>query len=303
VAPRGCLTTTFIPEPGSMRTAILPMMTCILLSACAGGGGSAGAGDTTHWDAMSREHAHETPTANAATQEPRQQVAAREVEYVVDGQRVRGYEARPASAAVDARLPSIILVHEWWGLNDNVRMMARRLAGEGYRTFAVDMYQGRVAQNAEQARALVDEVTRDTDRGMAHLMSAAAYLEQATGADRIGIVGWCFGGGWALAGGLGMPDRIDATVMYYGRVETDRDRLARLGGPLLGLFGGADQGIPVAQVRLMESTLRELGKDVTIQVYEGAGHAFANPSGQSYRADAAEDAWRRTLAFFGQHLR
>lgn len=286
-----------------MRSAFLPMLTCMLLSACAGGGGSAGAADTTHWDAMSREHANETPSANGAAQEPRQEVAAREVEYVVDGQRVRGYEARPASAAVNAKLPSIILVHEWWGLNDNMRMMARRLAGEGYRTFAVDMYQGRVAQNAEQARALVEEVMRDTDRGMAHLASAATYLQQATGADRIGIVGWCFGGGWALAGGLAMPDRIDATVMYYGRVETDRDRLARLGGPLLGLFGGADQGIPVAQVRLMESTLRELGKDVTIQVYEGAGHAFANPSGQSYKADAAEDAWRRTLAFFDQHLR
>ena len=286
-----------------MRLAILPMMTCMLMAACAGGGRSAGAGDTAHWDAMSREHAHETPAANASAQEPRQEVATREVEYVVDGERVRGYEARPASAAVDAKLPSIILVHEWWGLNDNIRMMARRLAGEGYRTFAVDMYHGRVAQNAEQARALVNEVMRDTDRGMAHLATAAMHLEQARGADRIGIVGWCFGGGWALAGGLNLPDRIDATAMYYGRVETDRDQLARLGGPLLGLFGEADAGIPVAQVRQMESTLRELGKDVTIQVYEGAGHAFANPSGQSYRADAAEDAWRRTVAFFHRHLR
>lgn len=286
-----------------MRSAILPMMTCILLSACAGGANNAGAGDSAHWDAMSREHAHETPAANASAQAPAQEVATREVEYMVDGQTVRGFEARPAAAAVDAKLPSIILVHEWWGLNDNVRMMARRLAGEGYRAFAVDMYHGRVAQNPQQARALVEEVMRDTDRGMAHLMTAAMHLEQATGADRIGIIGWCFGGGWALAGGLEMPDRIDATAMYYGRVVTDRDQLARLGGPLLGIFGAEDNGIPVAQVRQMESTLRELGKDVTIQVYEGAGHAFANPSGQSYRPEAAEDAWRRTLAFFGEHLR
>lgn len=286
-----------------MRKVVVPMMIGILMAACAGGGRSAGQADGAHWDATSREHAHETPLANGSTQAPRQEVATREVEYVVDGERVRGYEARPASAAVDAKLPSIILVHEWWGLNDNVRMMARRLAGEGYRAFAVDMYHGRVAENAQQARALVEEVMRDTDRGMAHLMSAAMYLEQATAADRIGIVGWCFGGGWALAGGLELADRIDATAMYYGRVETDRDELAKLGGPLLGLFGGADQSIPVAQVRQMESTLRELGKDVTIHVYEGAGHAFANPSGQSYRADAADDAWRRTLAFFDQHLR
>ncbi|HEX2206593.1 MAG TPA: dienelactone hydrolase family protein [Longimicrobium sp.] len=286
-----------------MRKALVTMMLSMLMAACAGGGRSAGAGDPAHWDAMSREHAHETPAANASAQAPAQEVATREVEYVVDGERVRGFEARPASAAVDARLPSIILVHEWWGLNDNIRMMARRLAGEGYRTFAVDMYHGRVAQNAQEARALVEEVLRDTDRGMAHLMTAAMYLEQATGADRIGIVGWCFGGGWALAGGLEMPDRIDATAMYYGRIVTDRDELAKLGGPLLGLFGGADESIPVAQVRQMEATLRELGKDVTIHVYEGAGHAFANPSGQSYRADAAEDAWRRTLTFFDEHLR
>lgn len=286
-----------------MRNAFLLMTTSILLAACAGGGRSASPAADAHLEGMSREHAHETPAANASAQAPRQEVATREVEYMVDGETVRGFEARPASAAVNAKLPSIILVHEWWGLNDNIRMMARRLAGEGYRTFAVDMYHGRVAQNATEARALVEEVMRDTDRGIAHLMTAAMILEQTTGADRIGIVGWCFGGGWALAGGLQMPDRIDATVMYYGRVETDRDALARLGGPLLGIFGGADTSIPVAQVRQMESTLRELGKDVTIQVYEGAGHAFANPSGQSYRAEAAEDAWRRTLAFFDRHLR
>jgi carboxymethylenebutenolidase len=286
-----------------VRTSFLPMMTCLLLAACTGGGRSAAPAADAHLDAMSREHAHETPEANASAQAPRQEVATRDVEYMVDGEMVRGFEARPASAAVNAKLPSVILVHEWWGLNDNIRMMARRLAGEGYRVFAVDMYHGRVAQNAEQARTLVGEAMRDTDRGMAHLITAAMMLEHATGADRIGILGWCFGGGWALAGGLNLPERIDATVMYYGRVEPDRERLARLGGPLLGIFGGADNSIPLAQVRQMESTLRDLGKDVTIQVYEGAGHAFANPSGQSYRPEAAEDAWRRTVAFLDQHLR
>jgi carboxymethylenebutenolidase len=87
--------------------------------------------------------------------------------------------------------------------------------------------------------------------------------------------------------------------MYYGRPETDPARLARL----LGLFGGADQGIPVDSVRAMESALRAQGKAVEIVVYPGAGHAFANPSGQSYQAAAAEDSWRRTVAFFGQHLK
>jgi len=231
-------------------------------------------------------------------------VVGEEVVYgLVDGQQVRGYMARPASATADARLPAIIVIHEWWGLNENIRMMARRLAGEGYRALAVDMYGGRVATTPQQAQEYMQEVLNDTDRGVGHLMSAALFLKQRHGAPKVGVIGWCFGGGWALQAGLVMPEHVDATVMYYGRVVTDRAQLARLDSPLLGMFGEADTGIPVAQVRQMEATLKELGKNVQIHVYPGAKHAFANPSGEAYDAAHAQDAWNRTVAFYARHLR
>ncbi|HEX8395019.1 MAG TPA: dienelactone hydrolase family protein [Longimicrobium sp.] len=277
----------------------------LLLAACATADPRpASPGDREHLDAMSHEHAGETPTANGSAMEPRQAVVAQDVEYLdANGVKVRGYEARPANTAANAKLPAIVVIHEWYGLNDNVRMMTRRLAGEGYRAFAVDMYNGQVASNPEQARTLMGGVMQNPQGGMANLAAAVRSLESRTGADRIGILGWCFGGGWSLQGALNMPAQIDAAVMYYGRPVTERDQLAQLRAPLLGLFGGADQGIPIAQVRQMEATLRELNKDVTIQVYEGAGHAFANPSGQSYNAAAAQDSWARTTAFLARHLR
>jgi carboxymethylenebutenolidase len=100
-----------------------------------------------------------------------------------------------------------------------------------------------------------------------------------------------------------LPGEIDATVIFYGHLETGRDALAAIAAPVLGIFGAEDGGIPVATVREFESTLRDLGKDVRIHVYEGADHAFANPSGGNYHAEAAADAWAKTLAFFAETLR
>lgn len=273
-----------------------------LLSLCASCAAGTSTADRAHLQAMMREHAHETPTANASNQPPRQEVTAEEVVYgTVEGRPATGYFARPAHAADGAALPGIVVVHEWWGLNDNVRMMTRRLAGEGHQVLAVDMY-GRVASTPEQAREYMGAVMANPELGVAHLRAATAFLQDGRRAPRLGVVGWCFGGGWSLQAALRLPERIDAAVMYYGRVVTDRAQLAPLDAPLLGLFGAEDQGIPVAGVREMETALRASGKDVTVVVYPGAGHAFANPSGQSYRADAADDAWRRTTEFFARHL-
>lgn len=284
----------------SVRASLLALCT-FALAACASGGQRTEGG--TYADAMAREHAGHTPAANAASEEPRQEVVAEDVVYgLVDGERVTGYYARPAAGNA-AELPALLVIHEWWGLNDNVKMMARRLAGEGYQVLAVDMYHGKVAATPQEARAYMQEVLGDTDRGVAHMMSAALFMTQEKRAGRIGVTGWCFGGGWALASALFMPENVDAAVMYYGRIVTDRAELAKLDAPLLGLFGAEDTGIPVDSVRRMETTLNELGKDVEIVVYPGARHAFANPSGEAYDAQAAGDAWRRTIAFFNEHLK
>lgn len=286
-----------------MHRAALALLVLAALAGCAPAAPPSTTSDAAHLDAMAREHAHEAPRPNASAQAPADSVIAEEVTYgTVDGRPVTGYLARPANAPADARFPALIVIHEWWGLNDNIRMMTRRLAGEGYVALAVDMYGGRAATTPEQARALMSGVMDNPETGERNLRMAAEFLGER-GHERIGTIGWCFGGGWSLRAGLALPERVDAVVMYYGRPVTERAELARLDAPLLGLFGAEDEGIPVERVREMEATLRELNKDATIQVYPGAGHAFANPSGDAYRPEVAEDAWRRTIAFLDRHLK
>jgi carboxymethylenebutenolidase len=199
-------------------------------------------------------------------------------------------------------LPGIIVIHEWWGLNDNVKAMTRRLAGEGYQALAVDLYGGAVADTPDAAKQLMGAVMANREAAAAILRRADEFLKQR-GAPKVGVIGWCFGGGWSLATAIDLSQGIDAAVMYYGQPEKDRARLERLRAPLLGFFGAADQSIPAAAVREMEGALKQLGKQVDIRVYDGAGHAFANPSGTNYRPAAAEDAWSRTRAFFKQYLK
>jgi carboxymethylenebutenolidase len=135
-----------------------------------------------------------------------------------------------------------------------------------------------------------------------NLHEAYAYLDKIEGAPRIGTIGWCLGGRWSLRTALILPDKVDATVIYYGTVKADEADLARLQMPILGLFGSKDRVVPAATVTAFEASMRRLGKDVDIHIYEGADHAFANPSGTAYEAKAAEDAWRLTIAFLQEHL-
>jgi carboxymethylenebutenolidase len=262
------------------------------------------AADHAHLAAMSREHAHERPVASgAATVAPRQEVVGRMVEYGrVGSQPARGFLARPARPPRGQALPAVLLIHEWWGLNDNMRDMARRLAGEGYQVLALDMYGGRVATTPEEARQHMGEIIANSGRGAEHIRAATEYLTRQR-APRVGVVGWCFGGGWALQAALLENQRVHATVMYYGRPISDPGLLEPLRAPVLGHFGSADRGIQLATVQHMEATMRQLGKDVTIHVYDGAGHGFANPSGETYRQEAADQAWSRTTEFLGRHLR
>jgi carboxymethylenebutenolidase len=297
----GCYS-AFTPKPRGPMSRRLLVTLSLTLSLAACSAERASTRDAQHADAMATEHAHDDTRPNASAQEPAHEVATREVAYAtVNGQPITGYLARPADAG-DAVLPGVLLIHEWWGLNDNIRMMARRLAGEGYSVLAVDLYGGRRADTPSDARALVMEVMKNPHSGMDNLRQAAGWLQREAGARRLGVMGWCFGGGWSLHAGLAMPEAVDAVVMYYGQVVTGPAELRGLDAPLLGIFGSKDEGIPLAEVRKMEAALKELGKDVSLRVYEDAGHAFANPSGKNYVPAAAEDAWQHTLAFLAQHL-
>jgi carboxymethylenebutenolidase len=283
-----------------MRPLLLPALALAALAGCSRGPAAPDAAAAMH-DA----HAHDAPVATGAVAGvDTTRTEAREVTYAtLDGRPVRGYLARPLDAGPEGALPGLVVVHEWWGLNDNVRLMTRRLAAQGYVALAVDLYDGGVAATPDEAQALMQRSTERAEPLMRTLDEAITHLRVVQGAPRVGVVGWCFGGGWALRTALALPEQVDAAVMYYGRVVTDPRTLTSLDAPLLGLFGGADASIPVADVRAMEAVLREQGNDVEVHVYDGAGHGFANPSGRGYDAAAAEDAWRRTTAFLAGHLK
>lgn len=282
-----------------MPRPILAFALSLILAGCGASTDAAGPaadGDTDYADAMAAEHADETPAATAATAPaPSAEVSGEAVTYAtLDGKAIAGYLARPTAGAAGGKAPGVLMIHEWWGLNDNIRAMARRMAGEGYVTLAVDLYEGEVASDPGRARELIGTV--DPARAVENLRQARAYLTGAGGAaDSVGVIGWCFGGGWALRTGLALGEEIDAVVMYYGQPITDPEELAELQAPLLGIFGGQDSGIPLEAVNAMSNALGKLHKPVEIVVYPQAGHAFANPSGERYRPEDAESAWERTI--------
>jgi carboxymethylenebutenolidase len=283
-----------------MRKTLLPALSILLLIPAFGE--TAEEQDKAHLDRMSREHQHDKPVASqAAMAEPAQPVTAEELVYAeVGGKPVRGYLARPKNAK--GPRPALIVIHEWWGLNDNIRAMTRRLAGEGYTALAVDLYGGAAADTPEKARELSAEAGKNRGPVEENLRQAYGYLEAQQKAPKVGVIGWCFGGGWSLNTAMLLPDKIDAAVLYYGRTETDPEKLRPLRMPVLGLFGAEDKGIPLEGVRQFERVMKELGKNVTVHVYEGADHAFANPSGTHYNAKAADDSWKKTTAFLKKHL-
>jgi carboxymethylenebutenolidase len=258
--------------------------------------------DHDHADRMAKEHENDEPAPTPAAQvEPRQKVKVEEVVYAtIEGKPIKGYLARPEKAS--GPLPGILVIHEWWGRNDNVEAMTRRLAGEGYQALALDLFEGQVATDPKQAIALVDDSLTKLSRLMGNVRQGYSYLGENLKAPKVGVIGWCYGGGWSLETALNI-EGIDAAVMYYGRVVTDEAELKALGAPLLGLFGEKDASLPLDTVKAFEAKLKQLGKDATIVIYPGADHAFANASGGNYKADAAEDAWQRTTEHFARHLR
>lgn len=255
---------------------------------------------TDYAAAMHREHGRETPTASsAALTAPRNAVTGTEVMYgTVDGKMLHGYLSRPANATKGG--PAIIVVHEWWGLNNNIKAVTDRYAGEGYTVLAVDLF-GRVATTPDTAMVLYQNAMKNVAAGEQNLAAAIAYLK-AQGATSIGSVGYCFGGHWSLRTGLVGGADIKAVVIYYGAPITDPAQLSKLAAPVLGLYGGLDKGIPIDSVRTMERAMKGAGHTVSVNVYADANHGFANPSGQAYNAPAASDAWAKSLAFFRANL-
>ena len=199
--------------------------------------------------------------------------------------------------------PAIIVIHEWWGLNDWVKDQAAKLAGEGYVALAIDLYRGKVATTPDMAHEIMRGVPED--RAKRDLHAAFGFLEAQPNVkkNRIGAIGWCMGGGYALDVALQEPT-LAADVINYGHLATDPEALKKINAPILGLFGGQDQGIPPADVKKFGETLDKMGKKIDIKIYDDAGHAFENPNNKAgYRPDDAADAWKRTVSFLAETLK
>lgn len=210
----------------------------------------------------------------------------------------RAYLSLPDGAT--GPVPGIVVIHEWWGLNDHIKHWADRLAALGYAAVAVDLYGGTVATTPDEAMATMKAVNPEEARrvlGAAlDLLAADPRIQAPTQA----VIGWCFGGGWSLQTALDRPG-LDAAVIYYGQLETDPAVLAKIDARVLGIFATRDKGIPNEAVDRFEAGLKEAGVEASIHRYD-AEHAFANPSGARYDQAAAAAAWDVLVAFLRDAL-
>lgn len=199
--------------------------------------------------------------------------------------------------------PAVIVIQEWWGLNDWIKEQASQYADRGFVALAVDLYRGKVATDAETAHELSRGLPQD--RGVRDLVSAFDFLAKRSDVDakRIGAVGWCMGGGYAAQLAVAEPN-LRAVSINYGALPTDRSALSRIHASVLGNFGGLDQGISPDSVHAFADAMKSLGKPVDVKIYPDAGHAFENPNNkQGYKPEDAKDAQERTYHFLAQALK
>jgi carboxymethylenebutenolidase len=199
--------------------------------------------------------------------------------------------------------PALIVIHEWWGLNPWVKEQAAKFADAGYEALAIDLYRGKVATTPEMAHEIMRGVPED--RANRDLKAAFDYLQSQPNVkkDSIGAIGWCMGGGYSLDVALLEPT-LAADVINYGHLVTDPTEIKKINAPVLGLFGGKDQGISPDDVHQFESAMKAQGKKIDIKIYDDTGHAFENPNNKAgFNAADAADAWIRTQKFLAENLK
>jgi carboxymethylenebutenolidase len=213
---------------------------------------------------------------------------------------VRAYLAMPDTGS---SLPALIVIHEWWGLNDWIQQNADEFARRGFVALAIDLYRGSAASSSDEAHELMRGLPED--RAAKDLKAAFAHLAQhpSVNKERIGAIGWCMGGGYSLAAALNIK-QLAGAVICYGRLVTENDELQKINCPILGIFGDADRGIPSASAKAFERYAQKLDKNVRVTIYPKVGHAFMNPNNKSgYDEKAATDAWQKIYAFFDVKLK
>ena len=210
---------------------------------------------------------------------------------------IEGFYVEPEST--NANTPGVVMMHEWWGLNDNIKDMARELAKQGYRVLAVNLYGVPATTDRAEAQRLTSRTTKAETTAN---MRAAVELLRSKGSSKIASLGWCYGGGKSLELALS-GEKLNGVVIYYGTpLVTDKNELVKIPAPVLGIFGREDTAIPVEQVEQFQAGLVMNDIKNQIVIYPGVGHAFANPSGANYAPEATRDAWDKTLAFLKTNL-
>ena len=230
------------------------------------------------------------------------QGVAAEIVYGKQGdQELRGYLAVPEQTE---ERPAIVLIHEWWGLNDDIRRKADEFAKQGYVALAVDMYGGKSTTEAAEARKLAGAVRGEMDTAFDNLKQAIQFLQQHDRVDekRLASIGWCFGGGWSYQiakNNLGTK----ASVIYYGFFNPDDD-LSKMRAEILGHFAEQDRAIRVDDVKEFQAKLKTHSGDHEVYIYPNTGHGFASRKGENpaYVSEAADTAHKRTLEFLKKRL-
>jgi carboxymethylenebutenolidase len=277
-----------------MRRSLAISLSFALLVACTPPTGNT-PGDDTATGALQES------SAGTASGAMLRETDTEEVVYAtIDGTEIEGYLAKPEG---NGPFPALVLIHEWWGLNDNIRDLAEQYAEQGYVALAVDMYEGESTTEQAKAQELSGKVQANMERANENLKQATAYLRtlEEVKDDAIASVGWCFGGGWSYQ--MAKNDYgLDASVMYYGRFSPHDDH-SHMKTDIIGHFGEEDMSIKVDDVNTFQATLKTTAGDHEIYIYPNAGHGFANEDNeQAYNAEAAQLAWQRTLAFLQEHV-
>jgi carboxymethylenebutenolidase len=227
------------------------------------------------------------------------------VEFKSNGETARGYLAVPEGGSG----PGVIVVQEWWGLNPQIKGVTDRLADEGFVALAPDLYRGELAGHDEMDKAGQLMTSMSMDRAARDMSGAVDYLagHSAVTGDGIGAVGFCMGGGLVLMLGCLRPDLVKAVAPFYGVIEFDDDNApdwSKLEASVEGHYAEKDDFFPVSKAKALEAGLQGLGKDASIHVYPGTGHAFANETNAlgTYDEKAAATAWQRVLTFLRSKL-
>lgn len=220
------------------------------------------------------------------------------ITFPANGSETAGYLAVPPSGTG----PGVIVIQEWWGLVDHIKGVADRFAREGFVALAPDLYHGETAKAPDEAGKLmmalnIDEAEKDLRGAIRALQS-----EGRASGSKVGTVGFCMGGALSLYAASKNPE-VAACVIFYGIHPNVKPDLPNLQAAVLGLYAENDANVPPEAVRALESQLQALGKSVDFHIYPGTNHAFFNDTRQEvYDADAAADAWSRTIKFLRQHL-